>query len=557
MQVRSQANAPGPGSAGRQPPRLEREIRALQRLHAIMSDRGPDADARIRAVLELGREVFGLRLAIVSHIVGSRYTIRHVVGPQGHPEPGTRFDVRGTYCVHTLAANGPLGFHHAGESEIRTHPCYQNFQLEAYLGVPLVVDGERYGTLNFSDPEPRAPFGPGELSLVGLFAHWIGTELARARDHAELERQRLMTESIFRDAPDAMAVTNTHRRILAVNPAFTRLFGYPAEELIGRSTDLLYAAPADYLHHRPHALAEDSSRQGLPYEVEYRRKDGRRFPGETVISLLRDPEGRLLGFLGHVRDITERKRVEKMKNDFVSTVSHELRTPLTSIRGALGLLLGGAMGELPAPMRELVMLADKNSQRLLHLINDLLDMEKIASGRLEFVVRRQPLMPLIEQAIHANRHYAGRFGVRLELVERVPDLWVDVDEDRLGQVFANLISNAAKFSPRGGRVRLGAARRGAWVRISVSDDGPGVPMEFRDKIFAKFSQADASDSRARGGTGLGLSICQAIVTRLGGRIGFDSIPGQGAQFHVDLPIRAETAADKSPAFAARASRTRP
>ncbi|HEY9909231.1 MAG TPA: ATP-binding protein, partial [Thermosynechococcaceae cyanobacterium] len=236
-----------------------------------------------------------------------------------------------------------------------------------------------------------------------------------------------------------------------------------------------------------------------------------------------------------VRDISERKKVERLKNEFVSTVSHELRTPLTSIRGSLGLLMGGVVGALPPEAYELVDIASKNSERLILLINDILDIEKIESGTMSFVLQPAPLMPLVEQAIAANWAYAEQFDVTLSLTQTLPEAQVNVDSQRLLQVFTNLLSNAAKFSPTGGTVEVSVTQHNHGFRVSVSDRGCGIPEAFRDRIFQKFAQADSSDARQKGGTGLGLSIARAIVERLNGQLGFTTEVGVGTTFYCDLP----------------------
>ncbi len=234
-------------------------------------------------------------------------------------------------------------------------------------------------------------------------------------------------------------------------------------------------------------------------------------------------------------------RANRVKSDFIATVSHELRTPLTAINGALGLLTGGAIGVLAPAVRDMVGMAHQNGQRLGHLIDDLLDMEKLLAGKLRLEIKAQPLMPLVEQALATNAAYAERYGVRLQLVSRVDGVQVAVDAQRLQQVLANLLSNAAKFSAQDGLVDVAVLEGRGTVRVAVRDHGPGIPDDFRDRVFEKFSQADASDTRRKGGTGLGLAIARELIERMGGHIGFDSVEGQGACFHFDLPCSHEAA----------------
>src|SRR5689334_4581721 len=204
-----------------------------------------------------------------------------------------------------------------------------------------------------------------------------------------------------------------------------------------------------------------------------------------------------------------------MKDDFVSMVSHELRTPLTSIRGSLGLLAGGAAGEMPDAAQALLDIAASNCERLVRLINDILDMDKIESGKMAFVPVAVELVPLVEQAILSNRAYSQSFGVEIRLTESMPGK-VLADPDRLHQVLTNLLSNAARHSPRGGIVEVTVRRGDGKLRVAVADQGPGIPLAFQPRVFEKFAQADTSSTRREQGTGLGLSISQAIIDRHGG-----------------------------------------
>ncbi len=254
------------------------------------------------------------------------------------------------------------------------------------------------------------------------------------------------------------------------------------------------------------------------------------------------------------KEIIERKKAEKVKNEFISVVSHELRTPLTSIQGSLGLLTGGKAGEVSPQAKKMLDIAYRNSHRLINLVNDILDTEKIESGKMDFHIKPVELMPLIVQAVDANRSYGEQFGVRFAVEDTLPGVRVNADSGRLMQVLTNLLSNAAKFSPSGDTVLisvspsplrgegqslppkyLSGGEGGGLIRVSVTDHGYGIPEEFRSRIFQKFAQADSSDKRQKGGTGLGLSISKAIIERLGGTIGYKTETDVGTTFYFDLP----------------------
>jgi len=240
--------------------------------------------------------------------------------------------------------------------------------------------------------------------------------------------------------------------------------------------------------------------------------------------------------------LEEHERLEHLKNEFLSIVSHELRTPITSIHGSLNLAVEGLFGELPGEARHFLEIAYQNSQRVVRLLDELLDVERIE--RLEFGRDTQPieLAPLLESAVEANQAYAERFDARIALAGEAPSVKVLGDPDRLLQVLANLLCNAARFSPRDGTVVLRAEQQPGLVRVSVSDRGPGISEEFRPRVFERFAQGDPPPSGHREGSGLGLSICKAIVERLGGRIGFETEVGRGTTFHFELPEWSEEAA---------------
>ena len=242
------------------------------------------------------------------------------------------------------------------------------------------------------------------------------------------------------------------------------------------------------------------------------------------------------GIIVLAENITNRKDMEEMKDEFVSTVSHELRTPLTSIRGSLGLVAHGMAGDLPPKARELVDIAHKNSDRLILLINDILDMNKLEANQLYLNMATHDVRQLLLDAAESNTGYAQKFDVSIDVARDSDAATILVDQNRLQQILSNLMSNGIKFSPKGGRLDVGYTIDGAKVRLFVRDYGPGIPTKFQKHIFEKFSQADSSDTRVQGGTGLGLSIAKGLCERMGGCIWFETESGVGSVFFVEFPL---------------------
>jgi PAS domain S-box-containing protein len=326
-----------------------------------------------------------------------------------------------------------------------------------------------------------------------------------------------------------------HLRFFYANQGALDLLGYSREEMFASAAHEAMGVGDEAGLRRMLAPLSRSADAAITFRGLIRRRGGDEVPVETFLQYVAASEdgGRFVAF---IRDIRERVRVERLKDEFVATVSHELRTPLTSIHGALGLVVGGALGPLPAPALSLLGVAQRNTQRLRALIDDLLDIEKLEAGELRVALQRCAVRPLLEQALEATAEFAAQWQVTLGLhIDGDPDAEALVDPARLQQVMANLLSNAAKFSPPGGEVRV-LLRSGAnTLRISVCDQGAGIPEAFWPRVFEKFSQADASDTRDKAGTGLGLAITRRLVERMQGQIGFDTGPGRGTCFHVDLP----------------------
>jgi PAS domain S-box-containing protein len=352
------------------------------------------------------------------------------------------------------------------------------------------------------------------------------------------DKFRLAVES----CPNGMMMSDAAGKIVMANKEIERLFGYSREELIGRSIDDLVPERLRrrHMHHRNRfARNPKHRRMNGSRELTGTRKDGTEIPIEVGLTPIESPEGMMV--LSAVVDISERKRLDHLKDEFVSMVSHELRTPLTSISGALGLLMEDAGGHLPATAMQLLSIAHTNSERLVRLINDILDLQKIEAGQITFHLRYVGLRSVVEQTIDANHGFAAGFGVRIRLDAASCEAEVLADPDRLAQVLTNLLSNAIKFSPPGEEVVVAIARHGSEMRVSVRDHGPGIPETFKSRIFEKFAQSESSDARQKGGTGLGLSIAKQLIHQHGGSLGFEAARGGGTVFHFDLPCEADPA----------------
>ena len=360
----------------------------------------------------------------------------------------------------------------------------------------------------------------------------------------QLQRREAELSAILETAQSPILTVDETGVIESANAATTRLFGYDQDELIGANISILMGAEHARQHdHHMRAYRETGRAKivGGDTDVEAVRKDRSRVPVQMSVSEVALPDRRV--FTGILTDLSERKRVDRLKNEFVSTVSHELRTPLTAIRGALGLLSESSDAMLSDPARNMVEIAYNNSNRLVRLINDILDIEKIESGKISFHLEQIELSALLRRCIETNRALAEQYRVNVQLAEPETPLMVEADTDRLIQVVTNFLSNAFKFAPAGSVVEVSVNSEGEDVRVCVRDHGPGIPEEFRPHIFGRFAQADGSDTRTKGGTGLGLSISKSIIEAHGGEVGFHCPDDGGTVFHFDLPLAMDQTAD--------------
>ncbi len=377
------------------------------------------------------------------------------------------------------------------------------------------------------------------LELSRLNNELVTSQRDLAQRNAELARRERDLRGIYASLADGIVIFTPEGVIELINRAAERIFGYPEGKLLGQSISVLIP---DHLRPTDAAGTRKFLETGEPSLPAMRdrcwpalRHDGSIIDVEfSIAELQRDSGPRLVAV---VRDVSQRAALERMKGEFISTVSHELRTPLTSINGSMGLLAGGVAGELPPAARKLVDIASQNCARLIRLVNDILDLEKMDSGRMVFDPSEVEAGELLKDVVAATEGYARVYGVSLKLDVHEP-VQLFLDSQRLHQAVTNFVSNAVKYSPRDQPVEISLTRRAGFARIEVRDHGPGIPEEFRSRIFGKFSQAEGVDHRKKSGTGLGLCISKGIAERMGGTVGYETQVGFGTTFFIEVPAQA-------------------
>jgi PAS domain S-box-containing protein len=424
--------------------------------------------------------------------------------------------------------------------------------LPAYLK-KIGETGEAQGLLHLShaDGEIRVVAYRNKLIVVPGRVPYVlgfGVDISeQVRAEGRLRTLTRQSDSILASVGDGIYGIDLEGKVTFVNAAAMQMLGYKQDEMLGRVMHEL-------IHHtRADGTAYDSIdspiRKSLANLATVRvsneifwRKDGTSFPVEYVArpqidSQSPDSDGlKPLGVVVAFTDTTERRALDRMKDEFISTVSHELRTPLTSLRGALGLLAGGALANRPEKTQQMLEIAISNSDRLVRLVNDILDLERISSGKTELHSTMCSAEDLLRRAAGVQQARAPRPNIRIFFAANGVNVWAD--PDRILQTLNNLVSNAIKFSPAGSEIHLTASYLDdGEALIEVRDQGRGIPADKLEHIFDRFQQGDASDSRAMGGTGLGLAICRSIVNQHGGRIWATSVEGEGTTIHFTLPTK--------------------
>jgi PAS domain S-box-containing protein len=444
----------------------------------------------------------------------------------------------GDYQLHIVdvtEAENPQVFYRAGEFAM---PAYAR---DLVFNQEISVGGRRL-LINVG---PTEKFLTEHVSLQSwfvlagglLFCSLLGGFLllisGRTQHISNLVEQRTKElAAILENAVESILVVDEQGLIQKANPAAAQLFKYPLLQL----SALHIADLVPVLRHGFNVQSDDLTTSYMR-ETLGRCSNGGDLEIELSISPVAIHERKFFTFIIH--DATAKRKVDRLKSEFISTVSHELRTPLTSIKGALGIVLSGSLGEMADKIRDLLVIASNNAERLARLVNDILDVDKLEFGNLVLNIKRSAIYPLLQQSIEQNQGYAARYGVHLQLEqpdEAVMQCAANVDTDRFLQVMANLLSNAIKFSYLDGVVRVQLTLDGHELTVSVRDEGQGIADDFRQRIFQRFAQVDSSDTRRRDGTGLGLSITKAIIERMGGEIDYHSMLGKGSRFYFTLPI---------------------
>ncbi|MDH5435392.1 MAG: cell wall metabolism sensor histidine kinase WalK [Gammaproteobacteria bacterium] len=394
---------------------------------------------------------------------------------------------------------------------------------------------------------PAGPVGTGdELELLAttiddktekLLAEKNKLETRVKERTKELKHRETYLRAIFDNAGEAIITTSNDGTILTANKATSQILGYNIHTLVGKNiSSLIPSVDKIKVPEEPDATgmlfnSGDKDIMGLHY-------NGNKTPLDLQLSSFPIDNQEIYLYL--LRDNTEKNKMLRIKDEFISVVSHELRTPLTSIKGSLGLLEGGALGPLQDNIKDLVSVAKNNSDRLLTLVNDILNIQKMESNNIEYDCKKLDAGKLIEDCISVNRGLEKNYNITFSITEKTPDLYIYADKDRTFQILTNLMSNAAKFSPSKERIAVSVIKHNKMARFSISDKGNGIPVEFQNKIFTKFSQADSSTSRKQAGTGLGLYISKKLVEDQGGILDYETQIGHGTTFYFDMPLFSST-----------------
>ncbi|MDP5133658.1 MAG: ATP-binding protein [Paraglaciecola sp.] len=532
----------------------------LKRLYQITSDNSLSFSQKMQSLLQLGSSYYKLELGIISEISGELYTVCHAVSPDNALLLGTTFPVCDTYCIHTLATNEALSFHHAGKSRIAQHPCYQNFGLESYIGAPLLVEGERFGTINFSSSTPRtSPFSEEEHDFIELLAHWAGNEIARHEKITLLQAQqkKMARQQHILEQMGQLAGVGAWEVDLITNKAYW-----------SQVTKQIHEVPSDYEPQLSSAInfyKEGENRQRLSNLVNRAIEKGGHFSGEFEIITHKGntkwvaskgraelENGQCVRLIGAFQDITEqvyyREQLENRHKElslalearglFLANMSHEIRTPINGVLGMLQILQDSPLTE---KQQHFLNLAKDSGLSLLGIVNDILDFTKVDSGKLNLEIIPIKLHSLLNSCIDVFMPRAGDKSIKVSKDFNISDDMIILsDPTRLRQICSNLVSNAIKFTHQGGidiHVQLTPLNtEKARLTLTVKDSGIGISEAQLATLFQPFNQADVSTTRKFGGTGLGLSITKNLCQLMNGDVTVQSAVDGGSVFQASIEV---------------------
>ncbi|RYZ86120.1 MAG: PAS domain S-box protein, partial [Moraxellaceae bacterium] len=430
-----------------------------------------------------------------------------------------------------IISNNPASDMRAGGTP-KGHP-----PLTAFLGIPIFNNTQQVAMLGLANKENGYTEAHVEnlkpiTNLITQFMIAIGHRRQQIIHEENIKQQATYTQAILDGAFDGIITINSHGVITSFNHSAEVIFGYRANEIIGSNLVKLLAKEIED-QQTLNPMKNINEMLDIGQELIGLRKSGREFEMELALSAIINNNE--TSYVGVIRDISDRKHTDKLKNEFIATVSHELRTPLTSISASLAIIESGNLGALPEKVNNLIHIAKQNSLRLQNLINDLLDMDKLLSNKIEFDYKNFDAVIMVEKTINANQYISDKHNVKFQISSAEANCFMFADETRTQQVLSHLLSNAAKFSNTRSIVDLTISKNSSFIKIMVIDHGAGIAPEFKANIFRSFTQADSSSTRQRDGSGIGLTISKELIEKMGGKIGFTSSLGQGSSFYFELP----------------------
>ena len=524
----------------------------LKALHELTSDETLSFEDKVTALLRLGLSYYDLEHAIVSQIQDDVYTVRFAVSENPELGPGLTFNLGDTYCVHTLKTGAAMALSCVADSEIAAHPCYELFQLESYIGIQVVVNGQPYGTLNFTSSSPRkTPFTPEDIDFIHLFAQWVGVEISRKLEHEQLD-QRLALQLEMEELANIGAwEVNLETGVLYWSAQTKKIHEVPADYEPKLETAInFYHEGAD--RDEIVEVVERAIQFGEPWNREVRLKT---YNGNIKWVATRGKaefkEGKCVRIFGAFQDINdqlktrqalidkkdEAQRLLKARSTMIGKISHELRTPINGITGMLQTLVGETNPDI---VESRVAIALRSADLLVRLINDVLDYSKVQHGELELKNVRFAPRHIFDDLYALYQPQCQAKNIELDFrLDVTASQYTKGDPGRLTQIFSNLINNALKFTEAGGiklTAKLKPNDNNSVLVVNIIDSGIGMDRAAMKDLFTPFKQGSAEITAKYGGSGLGVAIVKELCDKLGGSLTYKSSKGVGTQACVKIPL---------------------